>query len=950
MSKKYTLYNIFKFSIFLTLPLICILAYVHLNAYENFKNLTSPRWVSYSRFLSLEIHSLGNTIKGWLPNNELRKDNLKSLHFYIDEKDIKALDSDLPVSGSQYIKGTMIDENKESYEVKFRYRGDSYFHWGFKKKSLRVKTKKKKLYGHYRSFNLINPKYKSQMNTFLALSLAERFGIITPSHEMVKVFLNGSYYGHYQLVEQIEELTLRKNNRMPGDIYSGEWVGFSTYDLINLQVFDHPGAWEKKAVNNHYNKDNMVPIEKFCETVVARKIDHVALSRLLNLKQFAKWSVFETLIQTVHYDPTHNWRLYYDPVKSKFEPIAWDPAGWGVLFYNQPLRELSKPSIYENIFPDIIANEISRALYVDYEFLYQRNRSFYKFFEQKENIKFLEYVDESVRNSTKAIQADGNKVVDYMYLSNDEVFAEIASMKKYMSSIMARAKREFYDPFAKIAYSFTSSSNKDIEINLLVSGRVPTEAVAIEGFEINDNLGSITATLVVYDSKLIPHSVDITKLMSLSENKITLTIPLMANQKMERNGNPALSSELISRDPTLYELLTTHLNISDGFYQLKIHGVKALPQLLMSADRGKGFYHGEFRDKISARSHANQDSLITFFAGLSRPTEFWSGVKNLTGVTVLRSDLNIAPGTLLKMAPNASILVYGKVTAIGSDSEPIKIVPANVDQAVPWGTFAIIGEKANGSILKNAVVEKGSGLKADLYEFSGMFSIHDVQNVTVDSVVFKESKLVDDMVHVAYSSVYFNDCTFENSLSDALDIDISSSYITNCKFLNSGNDGLDMMTSKVVVKDSFFHGSADKGLSVGENTQLFLNKSTIENCEIGLQAKDGSLAIIESSLFSDNKQALHAYKKNWRYGSGGFIASYRNRFTGVSKTIEADKKSGIQLFLPMMPGTMPLGKHAKVESMGSYGPWEKYNGKIYLTEHKNNIEALMNELDLFAGN
>jgi hypothetical protein len=949
MARKYWLYNILKFSIFFTLPIVLVLAFLHFNAFLKFRNFTHPRWVEYSQVLTLEIHSFANKIHGWWRDNDLQKGGLKSLKFIVDDKNIKELNHDLPVSGKQYVEGIMLDENNESYNVKIRYRGDSYFHWDFEKKSLRVKTKKKKLYGHYRTFNLINPKYPSQMNTFLAFALSDLLGIITPSHEMVKVFLNGSYLGHYQLVEQIEELTLRNNNRMPGDIYSGEWVGFSTYDLVNLHVFDHPELWEKKAVNNHYEPGSMAPIEKLCETIVTKELDQATLSGLLNIKQFAKWSIFETLAQTVHYDPWHNWRLYYDPMKAGFEPIAWDPAGWGVVFYNAPLRAYSKPSIYKTLFPDIIANEISRALYLNYEFLYQRNKLFYEFFDKKDDVKFLEYADKKITESTKSILYDGNKVVDYAYLSNNKVLTEIASLKKYMSSIMDNAKKEFYDPFADFSYHIIPGS-EELEIDLLVSGRTPTEVIAIDGVKLGGNPEAITATLVVYDSKMMPHDVDITSMMSVRDDEISLSIPLMADQKMERSGNPSLPAETIDQDPLMYELLTTHLTLSGGYYKIKIKGVKPSHNMLVSANRGKGFYIGTLRTQIQPTPHANQESLNHYVTEIATKTEYWTGEKYLSGVNIVRGDLNISPGTILKMAPGASLLVYGKLIAIGSDSAKIRIVAAQDDQEEPWGTFAIIGERAKGSVLKNAVIEKGSGLKADLYEFSGMFSVHDAQNVTVDNVVFRESKLVDDMVHVVYSSVAFNDCTFENALSDSLDIDISSVYITRSKFFNSGNDGLDLMTSKVVVENSIFHGSGDKGLSVGEKTQLFLNKSTIEDCEIGLQAKDGSLAIIESSLFSNNKQALHAYKKNWRYNSGGLIASYRNRFEGISKAIEADKNSNIHLFLSMIPMTMKLGKHAKIVNMQSPGPWANYNGKIYLDQHKNDIDVLVDETKFFTGN
>ena len=98
----------------------------------------------------------------------------------------------------------------------------------------------------------------------------------------------------------------------------------------------------------------------------------------------------------------------------------------------------------------------------------------------------------------------------------------------------------------------------------------------------------------------------------------------------------------------------------------------------------------------------------------------------------------------------------------------------------------------------------GSGYKGALFEYSGMFSVHGVNDLLIDNCLFKNATVVDDMVHVVYSTVELSNTTFKNAFSDALDIDISEAKLSNCRFDNSGNDGLDLMSSTVSMSSCEF--------------------------------------------------------------------------------------------------------------------------------------------------
>ena len=195
------------------------------------------------------------------------------------------------------------------------------------------------------------------------------------------------------------------------------------------------------------------------------------------------------------------------------------------------------------------------------------------------------------------------------------------------------------------------------------------------------------------------------------------------------------------------------------------------------------------------------------------------------------------------MKEGATLVLKKRLTIEGTKERPVRFLPA-AEAQVPWGAIVLMGEDAAGSKLENCEMVGGSGLKGDLFEYTGMLSIQDVAGVLVRNCTFRDNAVVDDMVHVVYSNVDFENVIFTNSNSDALDIDISSASIDESLFENSGNDAVDLMSSVVRVTNSTLVGNGDKGVSVGEGSRLLAVNDEIVNNAIGVQSKDGSFALL----------------------------------------------------------------------------------------------------------
>ena len=130
----------------------------------------------------------------------------------------------------------------------------------------------------------------------------------------------------------------------------------------------------------------------------------------------------------------------------------------------------------------------------------------------------------------------------------------------------------------------------------------------------------------------------------------------------------------------------------------------------------------------------------------------------------------------------------------------------------------------------------------------------------------------DDAVNLAESSVTVENCSWENSRADALDLDFCHGTIKHCTWHNSGNDGLDMMASDIEASDLMISGSADKGISVGENSRLRATRVHLHKCLIGTEIKDDSFALYSNCRLEECETAVHCYQKKWFYSGGGKVA------------------------------------------------------------------------------
>lgn len=1017
---KAIIIRVFLWSWLLTLPVTILGAYVGYKAVERFQTFQvrydpAPGVFPFSSYIRSEWDALyqktsASIKKIFNPNSKLRTVNI-----FVPEANVAKLNSHLPQSGFNYVKARMVHDGK-LIKIKIKYRGDFLNHWGFDKKSIRVKTSKNNLFNGMRTFNLQAPKFTEHLNNYFAYQLGEKLGLITPRSELIRLLVNNKDQGVHILVEQLKEETLRRNELMPADIYRGEIIGKDRFfDSGATNLFETAAVWDKVSSNNHYDAAAKNSLQKLLDLIDDQdNLDtQRELSALLDIDAWARFSVFEALAQTKHFDHMHNWRLYYDPWRQKMVPIIWDPVGW--------VKGWS-PKSGEFAVPEVIVTELHQALFKNGDFIRARFDVLQDFFSSSESDEFIKFVSDSIDGLEHELR------IDPQLRPGDpaRVYGAIRNMERYIQKTFNELKKHAFDINHKITYSYDEN-----KLQLIVAGHLPVKDVRLV-FD-----GPIkTSPVVTLDYKReigATQIVDVTNAITVTGSQLNLTLGLLPNVKTTKDASRTFPERIIS-GPANYiftfdelddvKLIDIHIkrtnnwepvgltkkatvsadknlrspvpmsenwrdswqlfyDIGEGFNQkhsinqIKINPVvndrwkinyrlpsgvkslrvdpkpgtiinidniqlkasdstKAIPsseisthqiaikqgQLVVTGDESDPYFYFDTRaltaphdgDTINIEiSFSSADPVISkeinsnVFDGkiglLYAPVKqvvktepiVWSGAVELNGLTVIDNPLVLEPGTTLIMGEEATLVIKNQLIAKGTPDKPIRVLPSTFNNN-PWGAVVLLGQEANNSVFEHCEFAEGSGLKDDLFEYTAMLSIHDVKNVVIRDCLFRDNKVVDDMVHVVYSSVIIERSTFIRANADALDIDISDAAIIDSKFEGSGNDAIDLMTSNAVVTGSSLVNNGDKGISVGEGSHLLAVDNQILANEIGVQAKDGSVALLFNQTISKNKSALSAYKKNWRYGKGGTIVLSKSTLDGNDIQAAVEKYSTATLF------------------------------------------------------
>lgn len=788
-------------------------------------------------------------------------DGLRSVGIHLSADARAQLDERLPQSARDYVRGYL--RNGEALQrVQLRYRGDNVYHWGYYKKSWRVKTRRSELFAGMRPFNLIAPRTPELLNNHLAYLLAGELDLITPLSEPVNLFVSGRYEGIHLLTEQLEESTLRRHGRMPGDLFSGDIIGRDQpYGLV-VDLFRHPGLWTKEAVNNHFPADSRAPLEALLTALadVPLREDDGLLAEHFDLEAAGRFAAMELLTATDHYDRAHNWRLLWDSWRRRFEPVVWDPIGW-----------MAGPGTPVRL--DVLTSPMHVEWHRDHDFLRARFAALRTFLVDDAD-RWLEAADAEIARTIATLPSDPNLTSDVAVVPADTAAAALRQLRAEIAHTFAALRANYLQGPVRLRHAAAGPGL----LRLGVDGRAPLQSLVVRPAAPPTQAPRVHLR---WSDERGERRVDVSARCALRDGALALDLPLLAQHV------PVVA--------TLHSANVGGRNalaIAEAVYDLEFD-----PPLASAAPLRVRAIWADGRETDGEAVAVLRAAPLVGARHVQRPAPIetapvWRGRVEVQGYRVVDGDLEIAAGTELRMHPDAVLEVRGRLRAEGTAAAPIRFVPAG-DR--PWGALLLQGRGCDGSTLRHLVLDGGSGHLGATSESTGMLSLHDCRGITVADCRFRDNRVVDDMVHTVYCEVTFEDCAFERAHMDALDCDISEVVVRRCRFTAAGNDGVDLMETRALVDGCEFEGCGDKGMSVGEGSRLLAVECSVRGCKIGIEAKDRSIAHVLHSEFEGCTRAANAYAKNWRYGGGGVLDLARSVLAGSAEAIGADGRSRLRL-------------------------------------------------------
>lgn len=794
-------------------------------------------------------------------------DQIPSFYLYLGEADIASLNSDLPVSGkSQFIPGHL-DAPKFNFASggDFRYRGGLPLHWLYEKKSYRVKLPPFKQLNGDQTFNLVNPSTIHTLTDLIMYDLSRGEGLLAPDYLPARVFVNDRYKGLHFYLSEVDESLLRKHDRMPGSIYSGDTIYSPGYfgdensihqegvyvDDSRLALFwSDPRLWKKDSSRNAEKKKNREDIQQYVALMNAEDpVDFYSLfNRYLDKEKYYTFWGLDTLFGGYHHDNFHNHKIYFDPYKGKFEPIQWDFRFWSTFSGK-----------------DIPVNPLIAQVSLNPVLEFERDLRTAQLFERYTVDHINKIIDQHDALLKPELASDPfRQTPDHRF-----VRFQLAKVRPFSIPEYERAIGELKQTYLRRRdFVNVLLSDSRVSYKLALSGRVVTLVIAVDGntpvkFSLEQLLGQGAGTVhKVYGGSKVSVDNQKTELLYPGRTRVEgNVVGRMDNWSVTAFGNyrfvpsPLLYRyEIEAGSQVDFETLKSlHFKFTNAVTNevVEAHLVEELP-----SDAGTLSLHPW---ELEAHQASPKSVILSGKVNVDEDLIF-SG----------ESSVRIMPGTEFTLAPGASIFFGGKVTAEGTSDRPI--IFRSRDGEAPWGAIVVQGSKAAGSSFSFVQLSGGSVATFNLIDYPGVFNIHDVPEFVLSDCVIRDTHVGDDGLHLAYSKGKVERCSFFNTAFDAIDIDISSAALNEILIEDAGNDGLDVMTSNISLHDIRVKSAGDKCISIGERSSLSLKDGFLGACSIGIAVKDESIATLDGVKFGAGEgSSIALYRKNTRYGKGGEV-------------------------------------------------------------------------------
>lgn len=811
-----------------------------------------------------------------------RDSALPTLNLLLGNGELAELDGNLPPDEGkgEYVTG-YLQKGARSYSVKVRYRGRRHWHWNYPQKSWKIRLQEGEFFNGRDTLGILNTVSPMPFSEQVILDIAREEGLLTPDYYPVRLHLNGTPMGVHFLQTQPDEGLIRSGRRIPGGLFSGSKAPIDERTGVS-SLWQDVAHWKKVATSQTEKLKDFHRLEALLTIVGAGGQAQFSdfAQRHLNLERFALLDALDVIFGNDQHDFHQDHKLYFDPYRARFEPVAWGFGRWRnpnrlnrtdnplllrlkelpeyLTLRNKTVLRLLDGSCHPTqirarvggLFDALRADQLTDPFWDAYRLLPSLGR-YYRQMVRPMDIERQSLVFETIMERYERRVAFVREELLRPGLTatweaagegrwRGTVAVTVAGEAGYrLDSIHARAVSGCREPAFRFRLDRNLSGMPESSEPLLVDFRpmvVPGSALEARG-RIHPLRGAVRA------------------------------VPQQQTYRVFVEGDCA---------PVGITVVATH-GLSGEAVRLE-----AAPALLEAASFN---CDGDYAmvDGQAARHPWCAPYAPATVVELGPGTVKIGEDREYGPETTVR----ILPGTELRLGKRVSLVFRGKVLAEGTAAAPITFT----GKKKRYGGVALQGSGTAGSRFRHVRFEKGRHPEWGLGLYPGLLNIHDTSDILLEHCQFGPNRGADDVLHVAYvTELALEGVQFEVSAADALDIEFSEGTLVNVVVEKAGDECLDLMGSRLNVRDSRFSHCGGSAISAGEESRVNLVDSYLGGGGTGLLIKNASRALVDGVLFHNLKTAVDVRVMSDRYEKRSKLKGDELLVLDCEQALISDKK------------------------------------------------------------
>lgn len=735
----------------------------------------------------------------------------------------------------RYVDATLRKDGR-IHDVQVRHQGRRHWHALGVQKSMKVRTDKGDLVDGVRVFNLLNGVTPFGFEESIILDLARDGGLLSPAFHAVRVRVNNADLGVYRFEAQPDEGLLRRQARMPGSLYSG--------DFAKKSAKEPHGGWSKFGAASAAQREDYAEIDTLLAKVrgashadfATYAADHVDLDR------FALFDALDVVFGGDQHDFDSNQKLYYDPYRERFEPIARDFRA----FSHEP-------------FVNRAESPIQLRLKALPDYLWRRDRHVYRLLDGAASVARVRAdVDRRFEALLPELAADP-------YWDAYKLLPRASRFHRFMLRPMnvgrwltaSRAELSTYERRSRFLRDHLEA--RSLRFAGMPSGEAFAVAIEVGGLESVEVLSftapGLEVALEVYadeddDGTLGPEDPLVAE--GVGEVRPWARAHLTSAATLVAVGDEDVAGSVrLERRPRVFRY----------FVRAPRQTIEAVDVELESRVTGASTRRRITADDVALASNAS-DTITTvprFAPGETSPHP-WRFDAEPRPQTVriagaARLDRRYGAHTTVVVEPGAELTVDGDVTFLGrvelrgDATRPIHI---------SGGPVVLRGPATAGSRIDGA-------------EIRGSLAVLDTHDITVEDVRIREST-TDDALHATYvDRLALHEVTIVRASTDAVDLEHVTADVRGLVVLGAEDECLDLMNAEIRLTDALLVHCKSNAISAGEESDIRVVGSVIVGAKVGVLAKNASNARIARSLIYRTKTALKTNRRDVHYDAPSTI-------------------------------------------------------------------------------